>query len=46
MVGTAANLLKELFDFQRVFGRLGYFFSGRKPNARIVSKGLRDSLRD
>jgi hypothetical protein len=41
MVGTAANFLKELLDSQRVFGRFGYFFSGRKPDARIVSNGLR-----
>src|ERR1700676_4365952 len=48
MVGTAANVLKESLDSQRVFGRFGYFFSGRKPNARIVSKGLRvfDSFRN
>ena len=48
MVGRAANVLKESLDSQRVFGRFGYFFSGRKPNARIVSKGLRvfDSFRN
>src|ERR1700676_1622735 len=28
MVRTAADFLKELLDSQRVFGRLGYFFSG------------------
>jgi len=40
MVGKAANVLKESLDFRRNFWRFGYFFSGRKPNTRIVSNGL------